>query len=49
MKTIGVVGGGMIGASMACLFAGHGVKVVLVERDGFWRRQKQIARASSTI
>lgn len=40
MKMIGVVGGGMIGASMACLFAGHGVKVVLVERDGFLEKAK---------
>lgn len=35
MDKIGVIGGGMIGASMATMFAGHGVRVVLIEREGF--------------
>lgn len=34
MDKIGVIGGGMIGASMATMFAGHGVRVVLIEREG---------------
>lgn len=40
MKEIGVIGGGMIGASLASMFAGHGVKVVLVEREGFTDKAK---------
>lgn len=31
-KQVGVIGGGMIGASMAALFAGNGIRVVLLER-----------------
>ena len=34
-KRVGVVGGGMIGASMACLFAGNGIPVTLVEQAQF--------------
>lgn len=32
---VGVIGGGMIGASMASLFAGNGVPVTLVEKEPF--------------
>lgn len=35
LQKIGVIGGGMIGASLAALFAGNGIQVTLVELDGF--------------
>lgn len=35
MKQVAVIGGGMIGASLSCLFAGNGINVVLVEKEGF--------------
>ena len=34
MEKIGVIGGGMIGASIASMFAGHGIRVVLIEQEG---------------
>ena len=37
---VGVIGGGMIGASMACLFAGNGVPVTLVEQEPFLPKAK---------
>lgn len=39
-KRVGVIGGGMIGASMACLFAGNRVPVTLVEQEPFLPKAK---------
>lgn len=39
-KRVGVIGGGMIGASMACLFAGNGIPVTLVEQEQFLSKAK---------
>lgn len=38
---VGVIGGGMIGASMASLFAGNGVPVTLVEQEPFLAKAKE--------
>lgn len=40
-KRVGVVGGGMIGASMASLFAGNGIPVTLVEQEQFLPKAKE--------
>lgn len=42
---IGIIGGGMIGASMASLFAGNGVEAVLVEQPGFGARADENCKA----
>lgn len=41
LKRIGVVGGGMIGASLASLFAGYGVRVTLVEQTGMVQKARE--------
>ena len=45
LSAIGIIGGGMIGASMACLFAGNGVRVTLVEQPGFTAKAEKNCRS----
>lgn len=40
-KRFGVIGGGMIGASIACLFAGNGFAVTLIEQSAFVEKAKE--------
>ena len=49
LQKIGVIGGGMIGASLAALFAGNGIQVTLVELDGFVDKERRIAKVSTAI
>jgi 2-octaprenyl-6-methoxyphenol hydroxylase len=32
---VAIVGGGMVGATLACALTGHGLRIVLIEADGF--------------
>jgi 2-octaprenyl-6-methoxyphenol hydroxylase len=32
---VAIVGGGMVGATLACALTGHGMRTVLIEADGF--------------